>query len=157
MTILLPTEIEAVDPREGRVGPSDASSRRSGGAPYWWARIDRSDEALLDFDIEALELDVDRARALLARHPTTYRNHLTIAKFIDGWVARITNDAKACRFNDGFVQALVEMAGHLRDGDFAVEPGDEVGYGWSSQMTGAASTTGGLIARGSAHQPRRTS
>ena len=130
MTILLPTEIEAMDPRANGAGPSDASSMRtssmrSGGTPYW-ARIDRSDDALLDFDIEAPEFDIDRARALLAQHPTTYRNHLAIAKFIEGWIARITNDAKSSRFNEGFVEALLEVIDHLRDGDFADEPGDEL-------------------------------
>jgi hypothetical protein len=155
MTLLL-TTIEASDPREDRARPSDTTTEPSSGQTYW-ALIDRSDDSLLEFDTEALEHDIDHARALLRQHPTTYRNHLAIAAFIDGWVARITNDAKACRFNDGFLQALVEMAGHLRDGDFAVEPGDEVGYDWSSQTTGAASTTGGLIVRDVSHQPRRTS
>jgi hypothetical protein len=100
----------------------DATGMRSCG-PYW-ALIDRSDDALLDFDTGASELDIEHARALLGRHPVTYRNHLAIAKFIEGWIARITNDAKRSRFNDGFVEALLEMTDHLRDGDFAVEPGD---------------------------------
>jgi hypothetical protein len=141
MTIVLTTEIEATDPRESRAGPSDASSMRSGG-PLYWARIDRSDNALLDFNTEALEFDIDRARALLAQHPTTYRNHLAIAKFIEGWIARITNDAKRSRFNEGFVEALLEVIDHLRDGDFADEPGDELGCNGTSLVTEIASMNG---------------
>ena len=131
MTLSL-TTIEATDPGESHARPPDAATEPSAGHTYW-TLIDRSDDSLLDFDTEALDHDIDHARALLRQHPTTYRNHLTIATFIDGWIARITNDAKACRYNDGFLQALVEMAGHLRDGDFAVEPGDEAGHDWSSQ------------------------
>ena len=154
MTLLLTTN-EATDPHEDLARPPDTTPEPSSGQTYW-ALIDRSDDSLLEFDTEALEHDIDHARALLRQHPTTYRNHLTIAAFIDGWVARITKDAKACRFNDGFLQALVEMAGHLRDGDFAVEPGDGEGYDWSAQTNGAVSTTDGLIARDRAHQRRRT-
>jgi hypothetical protein len=141
MTALSTTEIEALDPRESRAGPSDATKVRSGG-PLYWARIDRSDDALLDFNTEALEFDIDRARALLAQHPTTYRNHLAIAKFIEGWIARITDDAKSSRFNEGFVEALLEVIDHLRDGDFADEPGDELGCNAPSQVTEIASMNG---------------
>ena len=76
----------------------------------YWDLIDRSDAALLDFSTETLEHDIDHARALLAQHPTMYRNQLTIAKFIEGWIGRLMNDAEPCRFNEGFVEALVEMA-----------------------------------------------
>ncbi len=141
MTILSTTEIEAMDPRESRAGPSDATRVRSGG-PRYWARIDRSDDALLDFDTEALEFDIDRARALLAQHPTTYRNHLAIAKFIEGWIARITDDAKRSRFNEGFVEALLEVIDHLRDGDFTDGPGDELECNGASQVTDIASMNG---------------
>jgi hypothetical protein len=154
MTILFTTETEATHPRESRARPPDITTVRGSG-PVYWARIDRSDDALLDFNTEALELNIDRARALLDQHPTTYRNHLTIAKFIEGWIARITNDAKRSRFNEGFVEALLEMADHLREGDFAVDEGDAVGNG-PSQTTDIASTNGDLCARGHAHQRRRT-
>jgi hypothetical protein len=155
MTIYLTTEDESTHPRESRALPLDTTTRQTSG-PVYWALIDRSDDALLDFDTEAMELDIDHARALLAQHPTTYRNHLTIAKFIEGWIARITNDAKPSRFNQGFVEALLEMADHLRDGDFAVDEGDAVGYDGPSQPTEIASTNGDLCARGYAHQRRRT-
>jgi hypothetical protein len=121
MTNVVTIDKEASHPRERRSKSADATVRSS--SPYW-ALIDRSDDALLDFDSEGLELDTEHARALLAQHPATYRNHLMIAKFIEGWIARITNDAKPSRFNEGFVEALLEMTDHLRDGDFAVEPGD---------------------------------
>jgi hypothetical protein len=154
MTILFTTVNEATHPRESRVQPPDTTGRSSG--PPYWALIDRSDEALLDFNTEAYEVDIDHARTLLAQRPTTYRNHLAIAKFIEGWIARITNDAKPCRFNDGFVEALLEMADHLRDGDFAVDGRDAVEHVGPAQTTDIASTNGDLCARGHAHQRRRT-
>jgi hypothetical protein len=154
MTILFTTEDEATHPRESLARLPDISIRSSD--PPYWALIDRSDDALLDFNTEGFELDIDHARALLAQRPTTYRNHLAIAKFIDGWIARITNDAKPCRFNDGFVEALLEMADHLRDGDFAVDEGDAVGHVRPAQTTDIPSTNGDLCARGHAHQRRRT-
>jgi len=152
MTILLTTENEATHPRESRARPPDTATMRSSGPPYW-ALIDRSDDALLDFNTEAMELDIDHARALLAQHPTTYRNHLTIAKFLEGWIARITNDAKLSRFNQGFVEALLEMADHLRDGDFAA---DALGYDDPPPATGIASTNGDHCARDPANRRRRT-
>jgi hypothetical protein len=155
MTILSTNENESMAPRESHAPPPDPTTTRSSGAPFW-ALIDRSDDALLDFDTEALELDIDDVRALLARHPTTYRNHLTIAKFIEGWIARITNDAKPNRFNEGFVEALLEMADHLRGGDFAVEEGDVVECDGPSATTDIASTNGDVCARGHAHERRRT-
>jgi hypothetical protein len=116
MTNVVTIEKNATHPPERRAQPPDATTTQSS----YWALIDRSDDALLDFDTDGLEHDIDGARALLAQHPTTYRNHLTIAKFIEGWIARITDDAKPSRFNEGFVEALLEMRDHLRDGDFAV-------------------------------------
>ena len=110
---------------ERRAQPPDIVAMPVCGQTYW-ALIDRSDDALLDFDTATLEHDdIDHARALLARYPGTYRNHLTIARFVEGWIARITNDARPSRFNEGFVQALLELTGHLRDGEFVEEPGDE--------------------------------
>jgi hypothetical protein len=150
MTSLFTTGNDVTDPRERGARPPDISIRSSN--PPYWALIERTDDALLD--VEAFELDIDHARALLAEHPTTYRNHLAIAKFIDGWIARITNDAKPCRFNDGFVEALMEMADHLRDGDFAA--GDEVGHVRPAYETDMASTNSDPCVRGHAHQHRRT-
>jgi hypothetical protein len=154
MTILFTTVNETTHPRESRAQPPDTTSQSS-GTPYW-ALIDRSDDALLDFNTEGYEVDIDHARALLAQRPTTYRNHLAIAKFIEGWIARITNDAKPSRFNDGFVEALLEMADHLRDGDFVVDEGVAVGHGGPVRTTDVASTNGDVCARGHAHQRRRT-
>ena len=133
MTMLL-TANEAMGVREIRPRPPGGPDKPGPGQTYW-DLIDRSDEALLDFDTETLEHDIGHARALLAQHPMTYGNQLTIAKFIEGWIARITNDAKPCKFNEGFVQALVEITGHLRDGDFVVESGDEAGGDCGSQRS----------------------
>ena len=154
MTSLFTTVDEATHSRESSARPPDTGTRSS--EPPYWALIDRSDDALLDFDTETFDLDIDHARALLAQHPTTCRNHLAIAKFIEGWIARIGNDAKRCRFNDGFVEALLEMVDHLRDGDFAVDEGDAVGHARPAQTTDIASTNGDLCARGHARQRRRT-
>jgi hypothetical protein len=68
MTILLPTENEAAHPDDSPARPPDATGAPSSGASYW-ALIDRSDGALRDFSSEALDFDIDRARALLAEHP----------------------------------------------------------------------------------------
>ena len=126
MAILMMTN-GATQVGERRANPPDIAAMPVCGQTYW-ALIDRSDYVLLDFDTETLEHDdIDHARGLLARYPTTYRSHLTIARFVEGWIARITNDARPSRFNEGFVQALLELIGHLRDGDFVGAAGDEVG------------------------------
>jgi hypothetical protein len=155
MSILSMTGNEATDTRQTLAPPPDTAATRSCG-PVFWALIDRSDEALLDFGTEATEFDLDRARALLAQHPTTYRNHLTIAKFLEGWVARITSGDKATRFNQGFVEALLEMVDHLRDGDFATEEGDGVGYDGPSRTARLLSTNGDRRTSRPVHARRRT-
>ena len=72
----------AVEKRQA--GAADLASERSRPQTYW-DLVDRSDEALLCFDPSALEHDeIEHARALLDRHPATYKNHLTIAQFIEG-------------------------------------------------------------------------
>jgi hypothetical protein len=93
----------------------------------YWARMDRSDEALLDFDPEVLvSWDPDRTRRLLAEQPDLYGNHLAIARFIDGWLERLLNDAQPDDFNRGFAEGLREIAAHLRNADFTAE-GDSDG------------------------------
>ena len=95
--------------------------------PSFWVLIDRSDDALLDFDTELLDHeDIDHARFLLAQEPTIFRNHLAIAKFIEGWIDRVATDAKPSEFNDGFIEGLVEIMTHLRDGDFTTDAVDEM-------------------------------
>ncbi|MET0324873.1 MAG: hypothetical protein ABW219_06585 [Ilumatobacteraceae bacterium] len=120
MTILF-TANGAMALHEHRAGTADTTTPVAGQT--FWDLIDRSDAALLDFSTDTLEHDIEHARALLDEQPTIYRNQLTIAKFIEGWVGRLVQDAEPCTFNEGFVEALVEMAGHLRDGDFATGPG----------------------------------
>lgn len=105
--------------------PPEVAEQRDCRQSYW-ALIDRSDEALLDFDADELDHDdMGHARKLLALHPELYGNHLTIAKFLEGWITRLTNDATPCEFNNGFVEALDEIITHLRDGDFVTGPDDE--------------------------------
>jgi hypothetical protein len=123
-TSLATNAAAAVEQR--RDPPPDFTVEQPGPQTYW-DLVDRSEDALLHFDLEELEHDdIEHARALLESHPTIYKNHLTIAQFIEGWMSRIADDAEPGEFIDGFVQALREIAGHLRDGDFAVEPGDGV-------------------------------
>ena len=120
-------------PQNGEASRSKRTTRLrragSSGAPVldYWARMDRSDEALLDFDPEVLvSWDPDRARRLLAEQPDLYGNHLAIARFIDGWLERLLNDAQPDDFNRGFAEGLREIAAHLRNADFTAE-GDSDG------------------------------
>jgi len=94
------------------------TDRASAVGNRFWALLDRSDDALLDFDTAMLENeDIEHARCLLREQHDLYSNHLAIAKFIDGWIQRLLDDAVLTEFNHGFVYALIEIRTHLRDGD----------------------------------------
>jgi hypothetical protein len=151
-TSLAANAAAAVENRQA--GPPDLTSERSSPLTFW-DLIDRSDDALLHFDPTALEHDdIEHARALLDRHPATYKNHLTIAQFIEGWMSRITHDAEPSEFIEGFVQALREIAGHLRDGDFAEEPEDRVGDDRRLHSVDGPSVTDVFCARDRDHHRR---
>jgi hypothetical protein len=76
-----------------------------------------TDAELLDFDGSRLEdWSEDTARRLLEEQPVIYRNHLEIAKWIDGWVERMHRDARD-EFQAGYEKGVREIAAHLRQGD----------------------------------------
>ena len=89
----------------------------------FWPLLDHSDEALLDFEttVSAAD-DVEHARVLLGEQHDIFGNHLAIAKFIDGWILRLTEDARPSEFNDGYTAALIDICNHLRDGDLLDPP-----------------------------------
>ena len=83
-----------------------------------------SDEELLDFDKSRLaDWDGKRAAEALEQMPELYRNHLTVAKWIDYWredVEEQTESGISLRgdeFHKGMVQALRDIAAHLRQTD----------------------------------------
>jgi hypothetical protein len=79
-----------------------------------------ADEELFDFDKSRLaDWDEERASSALRQAPDLYRNHLTIAKWIDAWINRMERDSSLEREQaEGFVAALGEVAAHLRQTDF---------------------------------------
>jgi hypothetical protein len=92
-------------------------------ASCYWRDLDRSDDSLLDFDQDRA-YGLAGAQALLRMHPTIYRNHLAIAKFLDGWIDRVWRDAEVGAFEIAYVQALLEITARLRAGDFTDPPAD---------------------------------
>ncbi|WP_149264373.1 hypothetical protein [Actinomadura sp. K4S16] len=81
-----------------------------------------SDENLLDFDTNRLaNWDEQHARRLLAGDDAVlYRNHLAIAKWIDGWAETLgkDNDEDPDSYSAGFEKGVREIAAHLRQGDY---------------------------------------
>jgi hypothetical protein len=83
-----------------------------------------TDEELLTFDQQLdhwqrlHEWNKASATEMLNRMPELYRNHLIIAKMIDGWVATfkqglmLSDDAR-----DGIVLELRQISAYLRQGD----------------------------------------
>jgi len=81
-----------------------------------------SDDALLDFDYgRHAHWDAAKAkRDLAGPHRDLYRNHLVIARFIDGWRERSARPRLTPRepeWYEGFEYAMREVAAHLRQGD----------------------------------------
>lgn len=80
------------------------------------------DDVLLDFDRSRLaDGDTLDPQRLLAQHGELYRNHLSIARWIEGWRERhVASDASGRRGEEFDAQnyALGEVAAHLRQGDF---------------------------------------
>jgi hypothetical protein len=76
-----------------------------------------SDDELLDFDRSRLaDWDEDRARRLLVEQPELYRNHLAIARGLQGWADRL--ETPGAEPDRNFTQAIQDIAAHLRQGDF---------------------------------------
>jgi hypothetical protein len=78
-----------------------------------------SDDELLDFDASRMSgWEGTDAADLLRRHPDLYRNHLTIAKWMDHWNGRMANDPTLDgEFQEGFAAGVRDLAAHLRQGD----------------------------------------
>lgn len=68
---------------------------------------------IFDFDTDNLaRFEESRMNAALISEPTTYLNHLRIAKWIDG----VVTDREADD-DPEYARALREIAAHLRQGD----------------------------------------
>ncbi|KAB7761769.1 hypothetical protein [Mycolicibacterium mucogenicum] len=83
---------------------------------------------IFDFDAEQLACyDQDRIDTILVEQPALYVNHLRIARSLRGWASRMKRDTPSIgdEFRKGYVQALREVAAHLRQGDY-VEGGEMI-------------------------------
>jgi hypothetical protein len=88
--------------------------------------MDITDEQLLDFDKERLAhwRPEDAERVLAGDDADLYRNHLAIAKWIDGYAERLEDGEfaeKPTEFNRGYVKGIREIAAHLRQADLMPE------------------------------------
>lgn len=79
---------------------------------------------IFDFDADRLasydQADIDE---ILVEQPALYINHLRIARSIAGWASRLqtghySNSGELDAFQKGYIQALREVAAHLRQGDY---------------------------------------
>ena len=81
-----------------------------------------SDEDLLDFAEEELTIyEPGRARRLLEEHSDVYRAQLIAARHLSIWAERIEQRPAYGvdqRHLKGFMNALLEVAAHLRQGDY---------------------------------------
>jgi hypothetical protein len=77
-----------------------------------------TDEELLTFDQRLDHHDKDQAVERLERMPELYRNHLMIAKMIDGWVAGFEGrPLLSDETRQGIVLELRQISAYLRQGD----------------------------------------
>jgi hypothetical protein len=79
-----------------------------------------TDDELLDFDEEELA-DYDRERAVraLRQHGEVFRSQRVAARWIHRWGDRLMElPALDPAANQAFVNALLDVAAHLRQGDF---------------------------------------
>ncbi|MFI0141554.1 hypothetical protein [Streptomyces luteogriseus] len=83
--------------------------------------MDENDERLLDFDKTEIDWRPERAtEALAGPYADIYRNHLAIARWIDGYAQRYQANTLATgspEHNEGFVEGVLWMAASLRQGD----------------------------------------
>lgn len=86
-----------------------------------------TDDELLEFDASNYATyDEDKAREILqGEHGDTFRAQLVAARFIDGWRERTVQHDKTSvqttfspDYTEGWEKALLEVAAHLRQGDF---------------------------------------
>ena len=77
-----------------------------------------TDAELFDFDHSRMaNWDEELAAQTLERLPDLYRNHLTIAKILDQWIASGEEGFKRGEFQKGMVAGYREVAAHLRQAD----------------------------------------
>ena len=84
------------------------------------------DEDLLDFDIKRLGGLKRSPRSLLEEHGDAYRLQLMSARWIEHWAIGLeesensptTLEGQGQRYYEGMMEALREIAAHLRQGDF---------------------------------------
>jgi hypothetical protein len=79
-----------------------------------------TDDELLDFEEKELA-DYDRGRAVqaLRQHGEIFRSQLVAARWIHQWADRLMElPALDPAANQAFVNALLDVAAHLRQGDF---------------------------------------
>jgi hypothetical protein len=83
-----------------------------------------TDEELFDFDRKRLDGYQEKwVNEVLETMPDLYRNHLTVAKWIDHWregLEEAATSPTAGGFEDhykGMVEVLLEIAAHLRQAD----------------------------------------
>jgi hypothetical protein len=83
--------------------------------------MDENDERLLDFDKTEIDWRPERAaEALAGPYADIYRNHLAIARWIDGYAQRTQAQdiaPTAREHQEGFVEGVLWMAAFLRQGD----------------------------------------
>ena len=78
---------------------------------------DLTDAELFDFDKNRLaHWDEARVAEALEEFPELYRNHLTIAIWMQGWAERLEEDADS-EFARGYARAVREVTAHLRQAD----------------------------------------
>jgi len=77
------------------------------------------DAELTAFDHATLAHDdAARTEELLAAQPELFRNHLVVARWLDGWAGEVAADgALPAERREGIVQGLTQVAAHLRQGD----------------------------------------
>lgn len=74
---------------------------------------------LFDFDPERLtDYQPARVRHALTHHSTIYVNHLEIAQWLEHWADSMEELQAPAREDGGFIDALLQVAGHLRQADF---------------------------------------
>lgn len=74
---------------------------------------------LFDFDAEHLvDYQPARVRRALTNYPTIYVNHLEIARWLDDWADNLQGLQTYGNENAGFIEALRQVSGHLRQADF---------------------------------------
>lgn len=74
---------------------------------------------LFDFDPDHLvDYEPARARRALTNYPAIYINHLEVARWLEDWADNLQDLESSSHENSGFIEALRQVSGHLRQADF---------------------------------------